>query len=64
MAKSRRAKKKIKEINPKMGFIWRAKQGLNKIWILKDQIGLIWGEPDRRMREEEKRKGKKREEPR
>ena len=38
-----------------------AKQGLRKIWILKDQIGLIWGEPDGRRREEEKRKRKKKE---
>ena len=37
-----------------------AKQGLRKIWILKDQIGLIWGEPDGRRREEEERKKKKR----
>ena len=46
-----------------------AKHGLRKIWIFKDQIGLIWGEPDGRRREEEerkkkKRKRKKREEPR
>ena len=41
-----------------------AKHGLRKIWILKDQIGLIWGKPYGRRREEEERKGKKREEPR
>ena len=37
-----------------------AKHGLRKIWILKDQIGLIWGKPDGRGREEEERKKKKR----
>ena len=37
-----------------------AKQGLNKIWIFKDQIGLIWGEPDGRSREE--RRGEEEEE--
>ena len=46
-----------------------AKHGLRKIWILKDQIGLIWGKRYGRRREEEerkkkKRKRKKREEPR
>ena len=46
-----------------------AKHGLRKIWILKDQIGLIWGKPYGRRREKEerkkkKRKRKKREEPR
>ena len=46
-----------------------AKHGLRKIWILKDQIGVIWGKPYGRRREEEerkkkKRKKKKREEPR
>ena len=34
-----------------------AKHGLRKIWILKDQIGLIWGktgwEKERRKRKEE-----------
>ena len=39
-----------------------AKQGLNKIWILKDQIGLIWGEPDGRRREEEEEEEKRKEE--
>ena len=37
-----------------------AKQGLNKIWIFKDQIGLIWGEQDGRSREE--RRGEEEEE--
>ena len=61
MAKSRRAKKQIKEKEPKNGFLM-AKQGLNKIWILKDQIGLIWGEPDGRRREEEEEEEKRKEE--
>ena len=39
-----------------------AKQGLNKIWILKDQIGLIWGEPDGRRRKEEEEEEKRKEE--
>ena len=30
-----------------------------KIWILKDQIGLIWGESDGRRREEEEEEEKK-----
>ena len=33
---------------------------LKKYGFLKDQIGLIWGEPDGEKREEEKRKKKKR----
>ena len=37
-----------------------AKQGLNKILIFKDQIGLIWGGPDGRSREE--RRGEEEEE--
>ena len=45
-----------------------AKQGLNKIWIFKDQIGLKLGEPVERERgkskEEKKRKRKKMEKPR
>ena len=41
-----------------MGFLVMAKQGLRKIWILKDQMGLICeGRPnrkrERRRREEE-----------
>ena len=41
MAKSRRAKKQIKEVNPKMGFIWRAKHGLSKHGFKDQKIGLI-----------------------
>ena len=43
-----------------------AKQGLNKIWIFKDQIGLKLGEPveremeEQRREEEEKKKKKER----
>ena len=41
-----------------------AKQGLNKIWIFKDQIGLKLGEPveremEEQRREEEEKKKKK-----
>ena len=36
-----------------------AKQGLKKIWILKGQIGLIWGEPDGEGEEEEKEEEEK-----
>ena len=61
MAKSRRAKKQIKEVNPKMGFIWRAKHGF------KDQkISLIekgskpWRGEERRREEEEEEEKKRR----
>ena len=54
-----------RRFNPKMGFIWRAKHGLSKHGIKKTKVGLIL--KGRRKREgegEEKRKGKKMEEPR
>ena len=43
----------IKKINPKMGFIWRAKHGLNKHGIKKTKIGLILGRRTKREREGE-----------
>ena len=55
----------IKKVNPKMGFIWRAKHGLNKDGIKKTKVGLILGRRTKREGEgEEKRKRKKKEEPR
>ena len=63
MAKSYGLKKQISKLNPKMGFIWRAKHGLRKSGFLKDQIGLIWGRTgwgEERRREEEEEEEKKR----
>ena len=55
----------IMKVNPKMGFIWRAKHGLNKDGIKKTKVGLILGRRTKREGEgEEKRKRKKKEEPR
>ena len=48
-----------------MGFLVKAKQGLRKIWILKDQMGLICegrNRRERRAKGEKKRKGRGREE--
>ena len=41
MAKSKRAKKQIKESDPKMGFVGRPNKALANMEF-KDQIGLIW----------------------
>ena len=63
MAKSRRAKKQIKEVNPKMGFIWRAKHGLRKHGFKDQKIGLIEkGEQTVKGRREKKRRGRRRRE--
>ena len=44
-----------KRINPKMGFIWRAKHGLSKHGIKKIKVGLILrGEEN--VKEKEKRR--------
>ena len=43
-----------------MGFLVMAKQGLRKIWILKDQMGLICeGRKKREGREEKEKREKK-----
>ena len=39
-----------------------AKHGLRKIWILKNQIGLIWGKKKKTVWEKERRRRKEEEE--
>ena len=54
-----------RRFNPKMDFIWRAKHGLSKHGIKKTKVGLILkGGRKCEGEGEEKRKGKKMEEPR
>ena len=61
MAKSRRAKKQIKEIDPKMGYFRGPNKALTKSGFLKDQSWSHLGRKEKREREgEEKRKRKRR----
>ena len=60
MAKSRRAKKQIKESDPKMGFVGRPNKALANLEFKRPIWSQIGVEPDGRKREEEKRKRKKR----
>ena len=59
MAKSRRAKKQIKESDPKMGFVGRPNKALANLGFKRPIWSQIGVEPDGRKREEEKRKRKK-----
>ena len=54
----------IKKVNPKMGFIWRAKHGLNKDGIKKTKVGHILGRRTKREGEGEETRKRKKEEPR
>ena len=49
----------IKKVNPKMGFNWRAKHGLNKSIVLKTKIGLIWERKPWKEKKNVKEKKKK-----
>ena len=60
MAKSRRAKKQIKESDPKMGFVGRPNKALANLEFKRPIWSQIGVEPDGRKREEERRKRKKR----
>ena len=62
MAKSRRAKKQIKESDPKMGFVGRPNKALANLEFKRPIWSQIRVEPDgrkREKREEEEKKKKK-----
>ena len=59
MAKSRRAKKQIKESDPKMGFVGRPNKALANLEFKRPIWSQIGVELDGRKREEERRKRKK-----
>ena len=60
MAKSRRAKKQIKESDHKMGFVGRPNKALANLEFKRPIWSQIGVEPDGRKREEERKKRKKR----
>ena len=61
MAKSRRAKKQIKESDPKMGFVGRPNKALANLEFKRPIWSQIGVEPDGRKRK--KRRGRRRAKP-
>ena len=62
MAKSRWAKKQIKESDTKMGFVGRPNKALANLEFKRPIWSQIGVEPDGRKREEERRRGRREEE--
>ena len=62
MAKSCGLKRQIRQVDPKMGYFRGPNKALTKSGFLKDQIGLIWGEPDGRREKKRGGRGRREEE--